>query len=981
MKQKSVGLTLRVAIIALALILVAGSPALPPFDGVAYAQTTVTTLSHSLLPNGNLQLDWDAVANADEYRLWKAEGTITTAADWGTEPHMTFDDGATVQYVDDDVTAGTTYNYVLEAYDGTTRLGYSQVLTIAGTAKPTVKPTLTLTPDGLTAITVTWTEVPGATHYRVRYWTSGMAGWMDLATQKPASEARSYSHTGLTPGTQYYYIVRGENDGGDGPYSGSPGNYDSLTLEATTTVPRLTLEHPARLQVELEWTRVSATATYQVQRMRVVTIDGTVSGDTESQAWTDLGAAQSGNTYTDTTVVNASPDSDNDPATLSSTVYSYRVQATQNGEQGDYSNVRTVTIPADDSLPPVPAGLSATAVSSSRINVAWSPAAGATSHQIRFKVGDGNWGAAMTQTAPYLHTNLSANTEYTYNVRSVNVNGHSAWSSDVSETTLVATARGDRLATPTGLRAVDATADVAGTLTPQVMVTWNASSKATSYELRKWNGTTWAALTLTDDDQMKRSHTDTGAGVAAGMTYYYIVAALADFNDPPTDVTTDDDMSDWSSPAMAMTVAVTPANAPTGLAATARGENRIWVSWTAVEGATEYVLQWRTTGSSNWNTVTVSDGLTYAHTGRSAGTKYHYQVAAKNSGGMSAFSAEVSETTWARALSTPTGLMAEDATDGTSARIKLTWNAVPGAEAYEIQRWSGTAWVTISLDSDTDDSPESPAVTQTSMTSYTDTESTLAAGMTYHYIVRAVSGDVTSAWTSDVSGMTKPTAPTTAPELHLDPTGQTTIRLTWAPGTGDTATYTGWELQYVKGTATAANLELANFTKMSMTLPATPMYNIMSNLEVGTLYTFRIRGMLAQGVMGAWSADVDQIITRPATPQLTASSVSSTSIKLTWTNANPPGFATADVPLDGADYELQRRKTGEATWADVDTSSGVTCASGECSITDEPTGDAALEGNMTYYYRIRVSTTPTVPSGHPVLRSYWNNSSARTPSQ
>ena len=52
MKQKSVGMTLRAVIIALALILVAGSPALPPFDGVAYAQTG-PNLGAVVAPDGN----------------------------------------------------------------------------------------------------------------------------------------------------------------------------------------------------------------------------------------------------------------------------------------------------------------------------------------------------------------------------------------------------------------------------------------------------------------------------------------------------------------------------------------------------------------------------------------------------------------------------------------------------------------------------------------------------------------------------------------------------------------------------------------------------------------------------------------------------------------------------------------------------------------------------------------------------------------
>ena len=194
--------------------------------------------------------------------------------------------------------------------------------------------------------------------------------------------------------------------------------------------------------------------------------------DELTETWANLGAKTSDHTYTDPTVTFGADD--NNAGTIDTVVYHYRVQAEQNGEQGDYSNVKMATIPMSDALPPTPAGLSATPISSSRINVAWSPAAGATSHQIQFKVGAGNYGSAMTVTAPYLHTGLSAATEYTYQVRSANVNGHSAWSAPKSATTLAATATGDRLATPTGLRAVDDTTDDG---TSQIKVTWNAVGK------------------------------------------------------------------------------------------------------------------------------------------------------------------------------------------------------------------------------------------------------------------------------------------------------------------------------------------------------------------------------------------------------------------------------------------------------------------------------------------------------------------------
>ena len=971
MKQKSVGLTLRATILALALILVAGSPALPPFDGVAYAQDDeVTDLSWSALPNGTLQLEWDEVVGADSYRLWKGEGSGQSVS-WGEEVHMTLD-APTVSYVDSAVTAGMTYSYVIEIYDGDTRLGWSDVENVTmpgGTQKPTAQPTVTLAADGLTAITVTWTEVAGADNYRVRYWTSGLSGWMDLATQETG---RTVSHTGLTSGRQYFYIVRGQNAGGNGPYSGSPGNYDSLTLEATDPKPVLTLTHPERLRVELSWTRVSADATYQVQRMRTVTISGSVDADA-AEDWADLGAAQSGNTYVDTTVTNASPDGDNNPAN-DSTVYSYRVQATENGIQGDPSDVKMATIPATDALPPTPPGLSATPISSSRINVTWSASSGATSYQLRYKMGDGNYGNPMNMMAKmaYLHTGLNAATEYSYQVRAVNVNGHSDWSSAESATTVAATTAAGRLGVPMGLRVVDATT----TADPPVSglkVTWNAVAKATGYELRKWSGTAWAEVSLSEEEQTMRSKTDAD-GLDAGTTYYYIIAALDDNGTTPE---TDDDMSDWSAPQSGMTDAVKPTTAPAGLLATPRGENRIWVSWTGMDEATEYVLQWRRKGTSAWSTINVQGRMTHAHTGLSAGMQYQYRIAAKNSGGMSPWSDEMSGTTWSRQLSTPTGLMAVDATDGATPQIKLTWNAVSGATGYDIQKWNVTnnAWRELG---GTDDPMATPAMM--GKTSHTDTA--VMAGMTYYYIVRATSGDVMSPWTGAMSGMTKATVPG-APTLVLVSTGQTMVRLSWAAAT-DTSGYTGWEMQYFEGTASGDELDREAFQKMEMSLNAMPMHHIQSNLKPGTRYSFRIRGTLPLGVKSTFS-EVKQIITKPANPTLMASSATSTTINLTWTIVTPDGLADADggTSFDCEDYEIQRRKTGESMWVNVDDTRSL--ASGKCSITDDgEVGDSdGLDSGTLYYYRLRVAVEVTDPSGHlpATIKSYWDQDNARTPSQ
>ena len=971
MKQKSVGLTLRATILALALILVAGSPALPPFDGVAYAQDAeVTSLDANPLPNGTLSLTWTEVVGADSYRLWKGEGRGQSVA-WEKAVHMKFD-APTVSYVDTAVTAGMTYSYVIEVYDGDTRLGWSDVENVTmpgGTQKPTVKPNVTLAADGLTAITVTWTEVAGADNYRVRYWTSGLSGWMDLATQETGL---TVTHTGLTSGKQYFYIVRGQNAAGNGPYSGSQGNYDSLTLEATDPKPVLTLAHPERLRVELSWTRVSANATYQVQRMKTVTIDGSVDTDAATDAsedWANLGAAQSGNTYTDTTVMYGTVTGTDSDASNDSVVYSYRAQAIENGIQGDPSDVKMATIPASDALPPTPPGLSATPISSSRINVTWSSSSGATSYQLRNKMGDGNYGNPMNMMAKmaYLHTGLNAATEYSYQVRAVNVNGHSDWSSAESATTVAATTAAGRLGVPTGLSVVDATT-TAGTPVVGLKVTWNAVAKATGYELRKWDGTEWAKVSLSDEEQTMRSKTDDDTILTAGITYYYIVAALD--NNGTDSVADDDDMSDWSAPQSGMTDAVKPMDVPTNLMATPRGENRIWVSWMGV-GVTEYVLQSRRKGTSAWSTINVQGRMTHAHTGLSAGMQYQYRIAAKNSGGMSGWSKEVKGTTWSKQLGTPTGLMAVDATTSEGAAIKLTWTAVSGATGYEIQKWEvdtddGNAWRNLA-------GADGVTMADEGMTSHPDTA--VMAGMTYYYIVRATSGDVKSPWTGAMSGMTKATVPE-APALVLVSTGQTMVRLSWAADRADSTSKTGWNVQYAEGSVDAGQFDDAARSKMEMSLNAMPMHYIQRNLKPGTRYSFRIQGTLPLGVKSKFS-DVGEIITKPANPTLMASSGTSTSINLTWALVKPAGLSDA-TGFTCTNYEIQRRKTGENKWVNVVDSPSLD--SGKCSITDDGAVDTPLDSNKLYYYRLRVAVAVAdhLPT---TIKSYWDQATARTTSQ
>jgi cellulose 1,4-beta-cellobiosidase len=83
--------------------------------------------------------------------------------------------------------------------------------------------------------------------------------------------------------------------------------------------------------------------------------------------------------------------------------------------------------------PPAPTGLTATAVSSSQINLSWTASSGATSYKVkRATVNGGPYTTiAIGVTTTYSDTGLAASTTYYYVVSVVNSSGESANSTQV----------------------------------------------------------------------------------------------------------------------------------------------------------------------------------------------------------------------------------------------------------------------------------------------------------------------------------------------------------------------------------------------------------------------------------------------------------------------------------------------------------------------------------------------------------------------
>lgn len=1017
MKQKSVGLTLRAVILALVLSLVAGTPVLPPLEGVAYAQSSGTGLTAQVAPdNSSVSLSWNAVTDADSYEIWRGP-VVNNVAQWGTSAYATVTGEDTTTYTDSSVTAGTTYAYAVRSVtDGTAATWsgpYPNVTIGGGTAAPTAAPTVTVAGGSTsTSVSVSWTDVTGATGYQIQYWHAGLNDWMLIS----GDQTSPYEHTGLTTGTQYYYVVRGSNSGGNGPWSNWRTDDSQITLAATTAVPVITLDHQSRTVVGVSWTESAAGSRYDLQRRRVVTStdnadppETTTLDTTAANGSTDFerlpSALLTAASYTDSAANFIAPV--DTTAATHSVMYEYRVRAVDSANQeGNWSAVKSVTIPRASAVLPAPTGLSVAAVSSSNLNVTWNNVAGADYYQIQWKSGDGSFSTSIRvnrsagTNSNYNDTNLSPSTKYTYRVQAVNINGPGDWSSEVSRTTLSVTAEAGQMPKVTGLMVDDTTTSNTAD-ERKAKLTWTAVSNATHYELQRYDPSTaagWQNLDATPADGVTRiaatsspSHTDTFASGAAGNTYFYVVSAvnsgvdkLTSTDDGGNDTNNaDNEMGEWSD-YKSVTFKAHKPNAPTSLAAVKTSGTSILVSWTAPESvaesgamrgsATAYTLEWKTNDSTTRHTMAVT-GTSYHHTGLRGTTAYSYRVKARNTGGESAYTAPVS-VTLGNTLSSPSGLTVVDATTTsggtTTYRLKVSWNAVSGASSYEIQRFNATADPPVWGDLDGTADGETPVP---SGTTHTD-NITAGAGQTLLYRVRTVKeAAIKSDWSAAVSGTTK-AATATAPTLVATSTGMSMIRLSWTAVTGAT----GFEIEFLKGSyATEALFGAANLNRSKITVSGGSHRNyVHTGRTAGTRYSYRIRAKLAQGGYTGWSSATATPIrqyTKPARPDLSATTTVSNTMTLKW-DAVKFWTDVQDVGAEGHltdanNYQIQRKKVGTAEWVPV-VSTAATCTNNKCEFTDGVT--EALEANTQYYYRIRA----TVSRGTITYNSYWDMTKQRT---
>ncbi len=185
-----------------------------------------------------------AAANAQVNLTWSASSTVTgyyvkRSTSTGTEVQIAT--LSTTSYSDNAVTNGTKYFYVVSAYNT-----YGQSANSAEVSATPVAPPPPSAPTGLVAtagnaqVTLTWNASSGATSYHVKRSTINGSGYAQVG----APTTTSFTNTGLTNGTTYYYVVTALNTAGESgnsnQASGTPANAVAdvtITIDPTKTKP------------------------------------------------------------------------------------------------------------------------------------------------------------------------------------------------------------------------------------------------------------------------------------------------------------------------------------------------------------------------------------------------------------------------------------------------------------------------------------------------------------------------------------------------------------------------------------------------------------------------------------------------------------------------------------------------------------------------------------------------------------------------
>ena len=839
-------------------------------------------------------LQWEAVAGALNYRIyWNASGKVTTSDQVITT--------AQTSYIHQGLRAGARYFYRIAALNVGGEGELSKEVSVQLTS---AQPVIASVEAGDNYARLSWPLVASAESYHLYWNTTGSVTKSDPKIEYVSS---IFIHTGRARGATYYYRLSALNLAGESDLSPEV----SVTLPPVAPVPLVSNDSD---HVFLGWQAVSGAARYDVYwetHPGVTTASRKITGVTPPFAPPDL---QPGETYY------------------------YRVAAVNAGGETLSGELAAALRPAVPVISKIEKG-------TRQITLQWAPVIGAQTYTLYWNT-HGAVGITDNKvtgvTFPWTHTNLSNGVSYYYRLAAKNIGGESALSPEVyavmpPDAPVVSTVQAGDKRVILRWNAVPSstlytvywnthgdvsvrdekvtTKDIQWThealrngskyyyrvsahneggeseLAPQVAVTlipdapraeiaavgerqvtlqWNLTEGATAYHIY-WNAS--GNVSTRDNKLAGVSSPFVHDQLRKGETYFYLVTAANEGGEAA------------AAPLQATLVPDSP-----GLPTVLGGDKQITLSWKAVNGAVAYRIYWNTKGD-----VAATDAhldvttSSVVHSGIANGGVYFYRIAARNAGGESPLSTETKVT-----LAPDAPVIAPPV--GGDKQVTLTWDAVPGATAYNIY-WNSSGAV-ISKDQKIS-TAASPYVHQN-----------LANGLTYHYQITALNaGGETSAIPVHVTLI--PDAPAAGTASAADK--QATLQ--WKEVPGATAYTVYWNVG-------------GNVTDRDTRLEALQAPLKHSGLTNGGSYYYKISARNASGASPL--SEEFSVTLAPDAPMLQTARSGDRVANLLWA----PAFGATS-------YQIYWNTTGNVTTKDAHQTSPI------ATFVHSP-----LVRGMTYYYRI-----------------------------
>jgi fibronectin type 3 domain-containing protein len=827
-----------------------------------------------------MTLNWNSAPNNGTvaYKLYRSTSSAT--GPW-TGPINSSSTALT--YSDTGLSENTNYYYYVSATNtAPSAVPLSSSVLSISTALSTV-PTFITPATNVTAsaLTLNWNSAPnnGIVTYKLYRSTSATGPW--IGPINTPSSLTSFSDTGLSENTNYYYYVSASNS-----LSGAAAINSAVTQVTTAISTTPTFITPATSittsSLKLNWNSIpnNGTVIYKLYRSTTGAL-----GSFGSAIFT----TNSATSYSDSLL------SEN-------TNYYYQLTVTNNAPSAQ--TITSSTFLVTTALVTTPVIISASNVTSSALKISWSSAAsnGSVTYNLyRSLTGSaGSWGTAIYSTSSanfYDDSGLNENTNYYYMVSATNNSGATNINSN---SYLVTTA----IATLPSFITTSTTASATS-----IQLTWSTipNNGTVTYSLYRSTtgiaGTWGAAINTTTSGT---SYSDTGLN--ENTIYYYLLTAS---NNAP-----------GATPLNSTTYSVTTdlQSLPTFNSATNITSSSITLNWNsyANNGTVTYKLYRSLTGAvGSWGAPinTPSALTTFTDSGLSENNIYYYMVTASNSTITPTTKNSTTQTN-TTALATPPVLsnISYSTTTGT-----FQWNAVSGNGSVNYSLYRST-----SLPVST-----SGGAICTIGASNTCTDSTMVSSSVYYYVVTATNSQNTVTSTA-ITVTTKPNTPTAPTTSATD--GSVTI--TWASSVGSgTSAITSYYVQRsrVLGSGYQNVNGCTNISDSSRSC-----IDIVPTVD-GSPYYYKVTAFTPGG--DSLAASSATTVT-PITPITSVTTVtSSTNINLSWSGAS-----------GASSYKVYSSTTvGGSVPA---TGTLTACSSSPCNFTVGTLG-------QTIYYTIVASNTGT----------------------